>query len=220
MHPVVRTCRVRYRPLAKRCRRTATGGIGRKVGQRVVEVGDPVIAGVVGATLARRTVDQIKRCAVADVCLTVLVLVEKLRFKSERGPISKDRPYQRGGGLFNCAKLGGGHGGMRSAKIVTSDDGVVARMIHNGIKESSVDRVKCLVSVRMKYVGNSTIWAEGFELRPVHHAKGLQAVHTVLDTVRSAAGEDEGFIHIVDGNEACNFVETPLCEKRIYSFTD
>ena len=71
---------------------------------------------------------------------------------------------------------------MRSAETVTSDDGVIARIKRNGIEESCVDRVTCLVSGRMKYVGNSTIWADGFELRPVHHARGLQTVHIVLET--------------------------------------
>ena len=71
---------------------------------------------------------------------------------------------------------------MRSAKAVTSDDGVIARVIYNRIEEGSVDRVTCLISGRMKYVGNCTIWADGFELRPIYHASGLQAVHIVLET--------------------------------------
>ena len=181
---------------------------------------DPVVAGVVGAALARRAVDQIGSCVVANARLTVCILVQKSIFESERGRISKDSAYQRGGGVVNCAKLGSGHSGMRGAKTVTSDDGVVARVIHNSIEESSVDRVTCLVSGRMKYVGNSTVWADGFELRPVSHPKGLQTVHIVLETERSAVGEDNEFIHIVYGNEACNFVRTHSVRKVSYGFID
>ena len=55
-------------------------------------------------------------------------------------------------------------------------------MVYNRVEEGGVDRVTCLVSGRVKEVGDSTIWADGFELRPVDHAKGLQTVHIVLET--------------------------------------
>ena len=184
VRPVIRICRVWRRTLAKGCWRTATSSVGRKVGQRVVEVGDPIVAGVVGAALARRAVDQIRSCVVANAWLTVCVLDKKSIFEERNGvgSVVKMIAYQRGGGVVDRAKLGGGHGRMRGAETVTGDDGVIARVIHNGIEEGTVDCVTCLISGRVKDVGDSTIWADGFELRPVDQAEGLQTVHVVLET--------------------------------------
>ena len=78
VRPVVCAGRIWCRTLAERFRRTATGGVGRKVGQGVVEVGEAVVAGVIGTTLVRGAVDQIGRCVVADTRLAVCILVEKL----------------------------------------------------------------------------------------------------------------------------------------------
>ena len=79
MHPVVCAGRIRCWTLAERCRRAATSsGVGRGFGQRVVEAGDAVDAGVFGIALVRRAVvDQVARCVAADAWLTVCVLVER-----------------------------------------------------------------------------------------------------------------------------------------------
>ena len=79
MHPVVCAGRIRCWTLAERCRRAAnSSGVGWGFGQRVVEAGDAVGAGVVGTALARRAVGhQIARCVAADAWLTVCVLVER-----------------------------------------------------------------------------------------------------------------------------------------------
>ena len=68
---------------------------------------------------------------------------------------------------------------LRGADTVTGDDGVEVRVIYNRVEEGGVT---CLVSGREKDVGDSTIRADGFELRPVDHAKGLQTVHILLET--------------------------------------
>ena len=91
VRPVVRIGWVWCRTLAERCWRTATGSVGGKVGQRIVEVGDAVVAGVFGAALARRAADQVGSCVVADAWLTVCVLEEELIFESGRGPIGKKK---------------------------------------------------------------------------------------------------------------------------------
>ena len=85
VRPVIRICRVWCRTLTEGCWCTATSGVGRKVGQRVVEVGDPIIAGVVRATLARRAVDQIRSYVVANAWLTVCVLDKKSIFEERTG---------------------------------------------------------------------------------------------------------------------------------------
>ena len=86
VRPVVCACRIWCRTLAERCRRTATGGVGREVGQWVVEMGEAVVAGVIGTALVRGAVDQIGSCVVTDARLTVCILVERLIFEERTGP--------------------------------------------------------------------------------------------------------------------------------------
>ena len=69
---------------------------------------------------------------------------------------------------------------MGGADTVAGDDGVVARVVYDGVDKGGVDRVSGLVSGGVKDVGDTTIRADGFELRPVDHAKGLQAADVVL----------------------------------------
>ena len=57
MRPVACGSWVRRVTLAKRVRRVATSGVGRKVGERIIQVGDAVVAAVVGAPLAGGAVD-------------------------------------------------------------------------------------------------------------------------------------------------------------------
>ena len=75
VRPVVRACWVRCWTLAKRFRRVASGSVGRKGGNGIVEVRNTVVAGVVWATLVRGAVDEIGRCVVADAWLTISILV-------------------------------------------------------------------------------------------------------------------------------------------------
>lgn len=56
VRPVVYVRGVRCWTLAERFRRIALSGVGREVEERIVEVGDAVIAGVIRATLVGRGV--------------------------------------------------------------------------------------------------------------------------------------------------------------------
>lgn len=74
VRPVTRACWVGCWTLAKRLRRVAPGSVGGEVGNGIVEVGDAVVAGVVGPTLVGGAVDQIGRCVIADAWLTIGIL--------------------------------------------------------------------------------------------------------------------------------------------------
>lgn len=55
--PVIRACWIWCWTLAKGLRCVASSSVGRKIRNGIVEVGDAVVAGVVGPTLVRGAVD-------------------------------------------------------------------------------------------------------------------------------------------------------------------
>ena len=75
--PVVGVCCVECWTLANWCQRISTSDSERTIGDVIIEVGDAVVAAVLGATLVSGAVTYVGCCVVTDACLTICILVER-----------------------------------------------------------------------------------------------------------------------------------------------